>query len=130
MTPCLDADVTFRPTSHTNAKLFGTPCFGGCGLVSIARAATLPDLPRRARHSRDEEITTKNEHHAYVIKPLRIRVDVDDTELFQKGVFCGLVERTRSSYELLKVDMGKVHLELSATEGGKEGKSKFEVSNP
>ena len=36
----------------------------GCGLVSNARAATQPDLPRRARHSRDEKVTCQNEHHA------------------------------------------------------------------
>ena len=37
--------------------LFGTPCFRECGLVSIARPATQPDLPRRAGHSRDKVIT-------------------------------------------------------------------------
>ena len=36
-------------------------------------------------------------------------------------------ETTRRLHELLKKEMGKVHLELSVTEGGKEDKSKFEV---
>ena len=46
----------------------------------------------------------------------------DDTKLFPK--------RTSNLFELLKVEMKRVHQELSVTEGGEEGKSKLEVSNP
>ena len=39
-------------------------------------------------------------------------------------------ERTRKLYELLKAEMRLMHLELSVTGSGKEGKSKLDVSNP
>ena len=48
----------------------------------------------------------------------------------QKGMSCDLPERTTNLYELLKVEMEKVHLELSVTLSDKEGKSKRVVSHP
>ena len=51
----------------------------------------------------------------YVSLYLRTRVSVDDMNPSQKGMSCDLPERSRNLYELLKVEMEKVHLELSVT---------------
>ena len=59
-----------------------------------------------------------------VVPELRIRVYVDDMKLSQQGISCALLDRTRNLCEMFKnLEMATVHLELSVTEGGKEGKS-------
>ena len=60
---------------------------------------------------------------------IRIGVRVADMKVFQKGMSMDLPERTRKLYDLLKVEMENVLLELSVTKGGKQGESKLEVSN-
>ena len=52
-----------------------------------------------------------------------------DIKVFQKGISMDLPERTGKLYDLLKVEMENVHLDLSVTKGGKQGESKLEVSN-
>ena len=66
----------------------------------------------------------------YVFRESRIRGHVDDMKLSQKGISCDFPERTRNLYEMLKVEMGKVLLELLVTQGGKEGEGTLELSNP
>ena len=63
-----------------------------------------------------------------VLLELKNRVDADDMKLFMKGISIDLSEGTRNFHDLLKVEIQKVHLELSVTKGGKEGKRTLEVS--
>ena len=54
---------------------------------------------------------------------------VDDMKLFQKGPLVIYLREHGNCTNFAKLEMEKVHLGWSVTEGDKEGSSKLEVSN-
>ena len=61
---------------------------------------------------------------------LKIMVYVDDMKLHLWGVAKDFQQRVKDRTQVLKAEMRSVKFEFSVTDGGKEGKSKLEVSNP